>query len=145
MTCYDGETMSDVQTPPRAQAREDTRDARVDYVVRLIAAGKLLERHDLRLARRWDVEPSHARAIISEARRLWRRVQDPEELLDLAHQLAARYDRLYEMAVRAGDIKSAIAANRERARVAGLDKRTLVLEGDGDTWAASAAKGPRGH
>jgi hypothetical protein len=111
-----------------------TREDRVAYIERLLAEGKWEARLDLVLGRAWDLSPSNVRFLAAEARRALRRDQTPEAQQDLVDELAARLDRVYRSAMRDGDWKGATAAIRERARIAGLDKRTVTHEVTADDF-----------
>lgn len=102
-----------------------TRDERISYIERLLAEGKWEARMDLALGKAWSITPDNVRQLAAEARRALRRDQTPEAQQDLVDDLAARLDRVYRSAMRDGDWKGATAAIRERARIAGLDKRTI--------------------
>lgn len=113
-----------------------TRDERISYIERLLAEGKWEARMDLALGKAWGITPDNVRQLAAEARRALRRDQTPEAQQDLVDDLAARLDRVYRSAMRDGDWKGATAAIRERARIAGLDKRTVAHTLDGaDDWA----------
>lgn len=111
-----------------------TREERISYIERLLAEGKWEARLDLVLGRAWDLSPSNVRFLAAEARRALRRDQTPEAQQDLVDELAARLDRVYRSAMRDGDWKGATAAIRERARIAGLDKRTVTHEVTADDF-----------
>jgi hypothetical protein len=105
----------------RPNAKGDVRDERVSFVRHVMASGQWRTKMTPeRLAKKWGLHVDTVFAIAAEAARQMRQATEIAETLVVRESTIARIERLSHKAEKEGDLRTAVRAEAEKAKIAGL-------------------------